>query len=297
MLCIIISTTFWFFSALNKSDYVTQIDYPIEVKYNDSLYVALSTLPNNVSLEVAGGGWDLMLRAFGFGMSPLLIELDNPLVDNYRLSSSFRQDIASRLDPVSINFITDDSLIFNLDKRTSIEVELVFDSTQLKLAPNRRITSEILLSPSRIIVSGPQSMLDTIKQPIRISTGEVEFAKSVDQKFSIKDFGSNLVKTNIDEVSVKFEVTEFMRKEIELPIRALNFGGNSKSIIPDRVVVSYETKASETRNIDSLNMILTVDFSRLNQRNGTIPIEITMKPPFIFNPVLSQGVVKLKEND
>ena len=263
VLCIIISTTFWFFSALNKSDYVTQINYPIEVVYNDSLYVALSEIPDKLPLEVTGGGWDLMTRSFGFNMEPLIIELENPIRDNYRLSSNLRQDIVPRLDPVTINYLLEDSLIFNIDERVSIDVELVLDSADIKLSPNQRITSEITLQPNMVRISGPKSLLDTIQRPIRISIGDTEFNKSVDQ----------------------------------LPIHPVNFKGKTGSIEPKRVVVSYETLVSEIRNVDSLNLVLTADYSNLKKADGTIPIEITMKPSFILDPKLSQSKVKLKDNE
>ncbi len=297
ILCIIISTTFWFFSALNKSDYVTQINYPIKVVYNDSLYVALSNVPDRLPLEVTGGGWDLMTRSFGFGMEPLIIELENPVRERFKLSSGLRQEIAPRLDPVVINYIIEDSLLFNIDERISMDAELVLDSSLLKLATNHRITSTITLEPTKIRITGPKSMLDTLVRPIKINIGDGEQSKSVDQKFSIKNFGSDLISTNVGEVSVKFEVTEFMRKEIELPITLINFEGKKESIEPERIVVSYETIVSETQGVDSLNMILTVDYLKLKKSNNTIPVKISRKSSFILNPVLSQSEVKLKGNE
>ncbi|KYG76671.1 YbbR-like domain-containing protein [Roseivirga echinicomitans] len=297
ILCIIISTTFWFFSALNKSDYVTQINYPIKVVYNDSLYVALSDIPDKLPLEVTGGGWDLMTRSFGFSMEPLVIEVENPVREKYKLSSSLRQEIAPRLDPVIINYIIEDSLIFNIDERVSMDAELWLDSSQLKLASNYRITSSIMLEPNHIRITGPKSMLDTLVRPIKIDIGNAELNNSVDQKISIKNFGSNLISTDIGEVSVKFEVTEFMRKEIELPVYPINFKGKKAGIDPSKVVVSYEVIVSEVRGVDSLNMVLTADYFNLKKSDNTIPIEIAMKPSFILNPVLSQGKVKLKDNE
>ncbi|WP_421976930.1 hypothetical protein [Roseivirga seohaensis] len=297
VLCIIISTTFWFFSALNKSDYVTQINYPIKVVYNDSLYVALSEIPDKLPLEVTGGGWDLMTRSFGFSMSPLVIELDNPVRDNYRLANNLRQDIAPRLDPVSINYILKDSLIFNLDERTTIDVEVVFDSTQIKLAPNRKVTSPILVEPNRLSITGPKSMLDTIKQPIIISAGDSEFSKNVDQKFSIKNFGTDLISTNIEEITVKFEVTELVRREVELPINPINFKNTNNSFEPNRVVVSYDILVNETRSVDSLNLVLSADYANLKKSDNTIPIRIAKKPSFIENLELSAIKVNLKDND
>lgn len=297
VLCIIISTTFWFFSALNKSDYVTQINYPIKVVYNDSLYVALSEIPDKLPLEVTGGGWDLMTRSFGFSMSPLVIELDNPVRDNYRLASNLRQDIAPQLDPVSINYILKDSLIFNLDERATIDVEVVFDSTQIKLAPNRKVTSSILVEPNRLIISGPKSMLDTIKRPIIISAGDSEFSKNVDQKFSIKNFGTDLISTNIEEITVKFEVTELVRREVELPINPINFKNTNNSFEPNRVVVSYDILVNETRSVDSLNLVLSADYAKLKKSDNTIPIRIAKQPSFIENLELSAIEVNLKDND
>ena len=296
VLCIIISTTFWFFSALNKSDYVTQINYPIKVVYNDSLYVALAPIPEKISLEVSGGGWDLMARFFGFFMEPLIIDLKNPLKDNFRLTNNLRQDIAPKLEPVNVNYFLQDSLIFKIDERHSVRLKLAFDSAKIKLPDNYKISSKIRLAQDSITLFGPRRLLSEIQSPILINPGSNQFTENVDTGFALPEFGSALISANRTDIQVQFEVIEYLTQETSFPIYPINFRGDNFEIEPNQVLVTYEINVNQVNEIDSTDLILTADFLNLRNRDKTIPIEITIKSPLIVNPKLNQQRVKLKSN-
>ena len=297
ILCIIISTTFWFFSALNKSDYVTQINYPVEVVYNDSLYVALSPIPEKIPLEVTGGGWDLMTRSFGFAMEPLVITLDEPLKDSFRLTNNLRQEIVPRLEPVNVNYFLRDSLIFKLDERHSVRLKIAFDSANVKLTDNHKITSQIILSDDSVTLYGPKSMLLKIQEPLLINPGETEFSKSVENNFLLPVFDSPLITSSKAEFFVKFDVTEFVKRETDFPVYQINFKDKNLDIEPSTVRVSYEVDVNRADALDSTDLTLIADYLNLRNRDKTIPVEITLKSPFILNPVINQPRVKLKSNE
>uniref|UniRef100_UPI0040575A1B hypothetical protein n=1 Tax=Roseivirga sp. TaxID=1964215 RepID=UPI0040575A1B len=293
ILCVIISTTFWFFSALNKPDYVTQINYPIKVTYDDSLYVATSELPDRIALEVTGGGWDLMTRSFGFGMEPLIIELEDPLKENYKVAAALRQEIAPLIDPVQITYILADTIKFNIDILGRREIEVALDSTSLSFEPNLRKTSNIELTPSKITVKGAKSVIDTIQSPYFLRLGDEAVGKNVNQNVPLTGMTSELVKTNVDQVNVTFEVTEFLQLSREVELKKLNFNGRAVSINPTNVKVYYEWNSKLSQQADSIAFDLIVDFRKLQKNDSTILIEFRPKSALIINPRISPSKVKV----
>jgi hypothetical protein len=293
ILCIIISTTFWFFSALNKPDYVTQINYPIEVSYNESLYVAISELPDNIPLEVAGGGWDLMTRSFGFGMDPLVIRLDDPLKEGYKMASALRQEIASKLEPVLINYILVDSINFDIDVLTKREFNVIFDSTSLQFAPNFVRTSNIQVSPDKLVLVGPKSLIDTIQNPHVIGFGDRVVGDNVDENVPLLGIRNDFIKANLEEVRVTFMVTEFLQMSKDVVIEKINFNKPSLSISPATVTVYYEWNSKVPQEADSLRLSLVVDFKKLIKRDSTITIETRPNATQMINPRITQKKVKV----
>jgi hypothetical protein len=293
ILCIIISTTFWFFSALNKSDYVTQINYPIEIVYNDSLYVAISELPDNIPLEVTGGGWDLMTRSFGFGMSPLVIRIDDPLKEGYKMTSALRQEIAPRLEPVLINYILSDSVSFDIDILAKREIDVLFDTTSLRFEPNFVRTSGVQVYPNKVEVVGPRSIIDTIQTPHVIQFGDRVVGDNVDQNVALMGLKNEFVKPNVEEVKVTFEVTEFLQLSKEVPLKKINFSKTPASISPETVTVYYGWNSKVPLEADSIDLPLVVDFKKLQKRDSTIVIEKRPIASQMINPRIVQQKVKV----
>src|SRR5688572_3026280 len=77
VLCIFAATVFWFFNALNKT-YTTNINFPVRFDFDQSNYVPVSSLPNDVRINVTGNGWDLFKRSTGVKAVPLEIPLGRP---------------------------------------------------------------------------------------------------------------------------------------------------------------------------------------------------------------------------
>ena len=134
-LCVAGATIFWFFSALNKPNYTTRIQYPIAFSYNtDSTYL-LSSLPEDITLEISGGGWDLLRKTLVFNEPPLEIPLDDPTQTKFIPSQSLANRIRRNLAGVALNAIVTDTLFIDIDSMRSKEVPVVLDSARLPTGP------------------------------------------------------------------------------------------------------------------------------------------------------------------
>ena len=295
--CVIISTTFWFFSALNKSDYVTQINYPIELQYDEEQFVAVSALPRQVRLEVQGGGWDLMTRSFGFAMEPIQIQLEDPATSHFRLTSALRGELTPKLEPVVVNFILQDSIVYDIERKVQRSIPLFFDSSAVQLARDFRITSPVSLSQNRITFTGPESMVNDLPDPYPIDPDNELFDASVDQSFDISLPASELISADVEEVDVSFEVEEFVLYETSVPIMKLNFNDSTLGILPNRANLSYRVRKSKEVDSDSMDIMVLADFLSLNASDSLIDITIAVQAPHITELELRTTQVKVIAND
>lgn len=295
--CIIISTTFWFFSALNKSDYVTQINYPIEFQYNTEAFVAVKPLPRQIRLEVTGGGWDLMTRSFGFGMEPIRISLEDPTQAGFRLASSLRGEITPKLEPVAVNFILTDSIRYHIERRVTRTIPLAFDSANVLLEGDYRFTSRVAMSPAIITFIGPESLVNALPEPYLVPAADDAVDESVSESFDIPLPESDLVSSNVSEVEIQFEVDEFVGFQRTIPVMKLNFTDTTLMLSPDAVDVSYSIRRSEEVRADSLDIMLIADYYSYNEADSTVKVSVAVKAPHIRELVLLEDKVRVTRNE
>lgn len=295
--CIVISTTFWFFSALNKSDYITQINYPIEFRYNQERFVAVKPLPRYMRLEVTGGGWDLMTRSFGFGMAPIIINLEDPTQSNYRLSSTLRGELTPKLEPVTVNFILSDSLYYHIEPIINRTVALGFDSAALQLAPDFRLVSSIGIEPAQITFTGPESLVNALPEPYVIPANDDRYEEMVGESFDIPEPESDLVSASISEATVSFDVEEFVPHQRSIEVMRLNFTDTTLRISPEEIDVSYTIKRSEEVHADSLDIMLIADFYTFNEQDSTVEVSVAVKAAHIHDLDIKTPKLKVVSNE
>lgn len=295
--CILISTTFWFFSALNKSDYVTQINYPIVFDFDTERYVAVEPLPKHVSLEVTGGGWDLMTRGFGFGMVPIIISLDDPAKSNFKLSATLRGELSPRLEPVIVNYMLKDSIFYHIEPIISRDLPLSFDSAGIQLAPNYRLTSAISLEPLRVTFTGPESLVNALPSPYTLPASDDAYDDPVEEKFDLPESGSELVRPNISEVKVSFEVEEFVPYKKAIKVMLLNFNDSNLALNPNEAEVTYTIRKSEEVHADSLDITLIADFYTFNHQDSSVTVSVAAKAAHVRDLVLLTEKVKVISNE
>ncbi len=295
--CIVISTTFWFFSALNKSDYVTQINYPIEFRYNTERFVAIEPLPRYLRLEVAGGGWDLMTRSFGFGMAPIIISLDDPSQANFKLTSTLRGELTPKLEPVTVNYVLSDSIYYYIEPIISRTVALGFDSASVQLAPDYRFVSPVDISPAEVTFTGPESLVQAIEEPYVIPANDDSYEEMVGEVFDLPEQSSKLISSDITEATVSFEVDEFVPYQRAIKVMRLNFLDSTLRLSPEAVDVTYTIKRSEEVHSDSLDIMLIADFFTFNSEDSSVEVSVAVKAAHVHDLVLLDNKLKVESND
>ena len=296
--CVIISATFWLFSALNKTDYTTQIQYPVSFEYDPDKYIAVQPLPTRLAIDVTGGGWDLMTRSMGFGMRPLVIRLENPADTKFRLTSTLRGELSSKLENLNLNFILSDRLAYNIERKITRKIPLRLDSSALSLDENHQITSPITLTPDSILLTGPESFIESFAEPMQIPVGsDLSYGENVNENFDVPELGSPLIEANLSEVNVQFNVTAFIPGEKGIRVALTGTEDSTITLIPPIVLASYRKSELDESTLDSLDLLVSADWTKMNPLDSTIQLDVLYAVPYIIDLKLTPEKVKVNFNE
>lgn len=296
VLCIVISTTFWFFSALNKSDYISQVNYPVEIVFDESNYIATSELPNRIPLEVTGGGWDLMTRSFGFNMNPIRIRLNQPDESNFILTSTLRSRLTPELDPVIVNYVLKDSLVFDIQKRVSREFELVLDTTSISFDNNYRTASQIVLEPQTITWTGPEELINALDRLIYVKADLSEIDEDVNEALDIPEPPA-LFTTNTESTQLSFDVVRLIDVQTELNVQLVNFPDSLWSVDVPIVNARYRIAELKFDAADTSTVNVIADYNTMDPADSSIILQAIQSQDFIEELELSTTQVKAKRNE
>ena len=296
VLCIVISTTFWFFSALNKEDYISQVNYPVEIVFDETGYIATTELPNRIPLEVTGGGWDLMTRSFGFNMNPIRIRLNRPDESNFVLTSTLRSRLTPELDPVVVNYVLKDSLVFDIQKRVSREFELTLDTTSISFDSDFRMASQVVLEPRTITWTGPEKIINSLDRLIYVKADLSEIDEDVDEALDIPEPPA-LITTEVESTQLSFEVVRLMDVQTELNVRMVNFPDSLWSVNPTIINARYRIEELKFDVTDTTAIDVYADYDELDPLDSSIVLQTTLNNAFIEGLELSVTKVKASKNE
>ncbi len=297
VLCIAAATTFWILNALNKDDYNTVVDFPVEISFDQDQYIAVSPLPKTLEIEISGNGWDLLRKYFNFNSDAYPIELNNPADKNFILTSDLKRSLGEFLSPTQLVSVLDDSLKFQVNRIKTLKVKPVLDSAGFTMAKNYRIMGQIVFNPETITLKGPSSILDSLSRTFPIALNENRLNKSVDKKIELEvpDSLSDLVQIDEEQINVKFEVVEFLEGNKRLKINKTHFPSNATLADEDVVImISYLVDERKVGALKDIEFEAVLDYYKRNKEDSTISVQVRPQPEYLDHIVITPAILRLK---
>lgn len=297
VLCILTATTFWILNALNKDDYTTVVDFPIEFIYDSEKYVPVSPLPKSFQAEINGNGWDLLRKYFNINESPYPVELENPESNDFILTSDLKRSLTDFLSPTQLLSVLDDSLFFDIDRIITARLRPVLDSSSFTLAKNHKILSKIDFEPNQVTIRGPRSILDAFEGVFPIYLDEKRIENSLSKGVGLEsppEF-EKLITIEEDEIKVSFEVVAFLEGNKRLPLKKENFP-NSTSIENEDIpfMFYYLVDEREVTKLGEMEFEAIVNYSRRNKTDSTIEVQVKPIPNFLELIKIEPSSVRIK---
>ncbi|MDF9801029.1 hypothetical protein OKW21_006292 [Catalinimonas alkaloidigena] len=296
-LCLLAATTFWFFSALNKTDYTTRIEYPLTFNYDqDSTYV-LSSLPENILIEVSGGGWNLLRKTLLFDTPPIEVPLEDPVSTKYITGQSLSQQLAEQLGDVRLDYVVTDTLFINIDEAAEKEVMLTLDSSSIHLGDSYQLVSPVVLSTRRAILKGPSTILQDIGDTLYISlpNSESEVRADYKQIVSLEYSTSDLVRVTPEEIEVEFRVAPFDLLTRSVAVTTIDFPADSSlRLSPNRVDVTFWIQNEYLDLIKEFDFEVVANLRTLNTKDSTLTPVLRTYPEFAKNIAISPSKLRVE---
>lgn len=258
--CLILAVLAWFFFSLSNR-YEYDVKTAVSFK-NLPLNKAFNPLQSDtVTLTVQGTGWQLLFTKMRIYPKDVKVSLAPLQKRNF-------VTFTNQLKKINLDYSTEQKII------NVVPDTLYFDFTtrKVKKVPVRLLTKftfikqfgqskDIILDPSEVTVTGPQSELDKIsfwpsdtlirKNINNDIIGNANLNKSKEPNISV--FPS--------QVQIKIPVEEFTEKSLNIPVKVINNREyyNIK-LIPEKVKVIFMVPLSLYENINEDDFEATVNF-------------------------------------
>ena len=288
LVCVGIATIFWFLNALSKN-YTVDLDFPVRYTNLPKNKVLVNELPRNFTLQVNAYGFTILRHKLNLSFSPLVFNvneftrdrMENSPQSNYNIIT--RQYIDEITDQLSSELkvldISPDTLHFNFDQMIKKMVR-VYPNVQVELKKQYQLSGPIRTKPESVMVYGPRSILDTLKQ---IPTNYQYFksvSEAIQRNVSLVEIENLQIENKRIVLSIPIE--EFTESQMLIPISIENKPDSiNLKLFPNRVKVTFLVGLSRYSEILPEDFKLIVSWKNIYLDNTRLKVEIKEIPPFV----------------
>ncbi|MEA5461351.1 hypothetical protein VB796_19965 [Arcicella sp. LKC2W] len=202
---------FWVMNALNKDGYSQRMSFPLQFSYNDSLYIPTQPLPEKISVNVSGNGWNLLRKAFALDITPVKYSVEKPLKTKYLNTGSLADSLSEYIKDVKVNYVVADRFDLEFDRKVSKQFTVKVDSASIPLKERYVISSLINVNPRTVTLEGPESVLEGMGSVIYVKIPGKRLQDNFDDEIKLPISQNSLIKPSKDRVAVSFEVSELLK--------------------------------------------------------------------------------------
>jgi hypothetical protein len=293
ILCFSTAATFWFFNALNKV-YTTRIYYPFELVFNRDSLVAVKDPPEEIPINVTGGGWQLLKRTVSVNLIPVEIKPDNPTQTQYFTAANLLPFFSDQLNDLNINYISTDTIFFKIEPYEQKRLSIAVDSSAFQLKENFFITSNVTVYPDSVTFRGPASLVEKLPPVFMVSLSEKDIDGNVDEELNLDLFSPTLIKKTPENIRISFEAEEFVEQNADLTVGMVSFPYDSSVYLETNVVhANYRVRKSFRNKIDFSEFLIIADLSSIQNADSTINIEVLGLPNYIKDFSIEEKRIKV----
>ena len=211
LISLLAAIIFWIMNALNKDGYSQKMSFPLKFSYSDSLYIPTQPLPEKISVNVSGNGWNLLRKAFALDITPVKYSVEKPLKTKYLNTGSLTDSLSEYIKDVKVNYVVADRFDLEFDRKVSKQFTVKVDSASIPLKERFVISSLINVNPRTVTLEGPESVLEGMGSTIYVKIPGKRLQDNFDDEIKLPISQNSLIKPSKDRVAVSFEVSELLK--------------------------------------------------------------------------------------
>ena len=297
VLCVAAATTFWVLNALNKDNYSTIVDYPVQWEYDQKNYIPVKSLPNSIQIEISGNGWDLLRKYFNVSGTPYLIQLNSPAEKKFLLTADLKRSLGEFITPTQLQNVIGDTIHYQIDRIVTKTLRPVLDTLGYSLDKNIALDGKVNFIPDQLEITGPSSVLEAFdgKYPVALNASKINSNFSGKVPLTVDESLAKLIQLKQKEIQVSFSVLTYLEGNKRLKIKKLNFPNtvslSNEELVP---VLTYLIEEANLPQLKDLEFEAILDYRKRNRADSTLQIEVNPNPNFLKEVRISPPQIKLK---
>ncbi|MEY3649071.1 MAG: hypothetical protein RLZ13_1956 [Bacteroidota bacterium] len=297
VLCVAAATTFWVLNALNKDNYSTIVDYPVQWEYDQKNYIPVKPLPKSIQIQITGNGWDLLRKYFNISGTAYPILLQSPAEKKYLLSADLKRSLGEFITPTQLENVLGDTIHYQIDRIVTKTLRPVLDSSSYSFDKNIALKGKVNFIPDQLEITGPSSVLEAFEgnYPVILNASKINSDFTGKVPLTVEESLAQLVQLKQKEIQVSFSVLSYLEGNKRLKIKKVNFPSNVKlpneELIP---VLNYLIEESDLPQLKDLQFEAVLDYRKRNRTDSTLQIEVSPNPRFLKEVRISPPQIKLK---
>ena len=292
LLCVAISTLFWLFNKLSQET-SANLSKPIVFESFPDGLVAASQSDDVISYRLTSSGLRL-IRAFWFSPADTLFIQSDALplvrregrnlyfVDEGRLSAL----LTSRFGHWStVETVQPDTVFVELVASTTKRLPVRIDA-EITFEQRFRPYGKISIEPDSILVTGPESILDTLKYVATEHWSSGRLRQNTQQALSLKKpLPIKSLHLETDEIQLTIPVAEFTESSIELPLHVVAPDDSSPAnvrLFPNKITVNYLVALNDYASVNEQMFRASVPCPiSTDPADGRLTVELDAYPSFV----------------
>lgn len=262
------------------SNYTKTIVFVVKPVDVPSDQVVLDQSIDSIRLELEGYGYNLAKYYIDQPIIEISLNDLNKVKSKYQwtkqrnfsdLQSKFNKSIrlvSSSVDQIDFTIEQYESKKVPVELKLELDYKSGFDSF-----------NEYKLSKDSIMITGPNSLIDTINmiQTHKLVLNQID--SEINAKIRIKPPENSNITHSDTELDFQLKVEKFTEESIKVPITIVNIDDNMKiNYYPKVVSVLYRVSIREYKSVNPMDFRVECDLNTINRDNSVLISSITKKP-------------------
>ena len=270
------------YSMISKltSNYTKTIVFVVKPVDVPSDQVVLDQSIDSIGLELEGYGYNLAKYYIDQPIIEISLNDLNKVKSKYQwtkqrnfsdLQSKFNKSlrlVSSSVDQIDFIIEQYESKKVPVELKLELDYKSGFDSF-----------NEYKLSKDSIMITGPNSLIDTINmiQTHKLVLNQID--SEINTKIRIKPSENKNITHSDTELDFQLKVEKFTEESIKVPITIVNIDDNMKiNYYPKVVSVLYRVSIREYKSVNPMDFRVECDLNTINRDNSVLISSITKKP-------------------
>lgn len=288
LFCVVIASVFWLLNELNK-DYSVELTYPVKYTNFPEGKFPVVQLPEELRIEVKAKGFSLLGYRLKTSFLPITcnvgsytnaLQQDREVLEFTINTNDIKDRIGAQISPdIKLLKIYPEEILFRLAvaKRRKAAVRPTLDYTLKR----QYILNHVATNPDSVWVSGPASVVDTLKYIATAPLHLKELSKNTKRRLELLPPSA----CSLDEASaeVSIEVEQFTEARRTLPVTARHVPDSMNiRLFPSYVDISYEIGLSKYEQVTDHDFLFSVEYPK-DPTINFLEVKAVRVPSFIKN--------------